>query len=1441
MANSPSALRSHLASSVVRPPVEATMEPKRAINDPKWVQGVLWNLCIEAEIDHVGGRSARGQMEWREIHERAAEMFLESAQQKVEIERWLELALGEPPEYKSASTSDENRKRLEQEYATHYTRCLWDLRPPNHSAFEAKLQDLRTYHNGFKRSIGLQKLKDKRLERKKKKDPTSGPGEFLDPEHSAPHGKVTALDSGAALGAHFEQLFPAEAETVQPGLRERSGSNAERHTSPATMDLQSKIITSPAITRPLADNPTPASSTNPVPTSKPPVKFDIWGDDESLTELSSDESIALKPSPKKAKLSYRRESANGEPSNPMLVSNGLADELEVGSSGVDRMPPEIPLMVKPSPRKPMFSYGSESEIDEPLPPRPAGAIDSGLVGRNFVTSKSKRKRCKAQSRIATELPVRSQQPSKVTRSSFHSSRLETLSPTSANDPPQDQIVAQLTTTNVGPHISAASEARGSEFYDAQLLGGELPSSLVAPFPAPIARKKPKRKRANSPMTTSAFDPPGETKKAARKKRSSHGNGIIQNFPSESSIINWSSQDEDFPIYAEIALEEKGRRSKRARKSYQRSATQKTHAPNTLPNIPSMDAAEGVQRGTSSYTLLLSSTDASNIAAVDRPEECTRFLEEQPSAFTTGTGNTDGSSVPPNLEVRDYSRADRLSLNPATGGIAASRSPSPRGSPVIGDTGILSSPPAEQPRRRKRKLRSLKLPALMQGQQQVPQQGVAADAITSSAEAVPSKFGPESRPKGDIHDIPQTIPENGKPTREPVKARKGRRKGQSAITPSSMSPPEITAPHSLYAERTEQTPPIVQPLNRAYKPSQIQPPSFMAIEGVYDGGPSRILAEPAAVMDPIDLSFGTAAGSLQSTQLSEDDTVRGGEVGTQKGAISQSQDPHLFLTPPQTDPEISSQTEHQYLSVPPEAPPSTRPLASIVPDEILTVQYPRPRLPAKPQVWCMTRQELCEGTAYFRSYQGGVYANDGLARGYMLDGYGAPRDICAHNGKLIISHAGGSSHQVTRVDSNGRKITNTELRQDQEINNGYAKYLHANWKLGKPVVLLVGKNYPLFPFDLEGKTYVILGWYRVIEMWTELESMPDTGKLFKRLKVAFQWIADQGTPFFDLPDGCSAIAPDHSSLLETSVNGHATYDLPDDRRRKENIASRRSRVWKETPAKRLNPTEFRPNCSEGSERGSLDQDTTFTCSYCKLTSPIVYKDLRMCLRGDCPLLWKLADGTFPYPDNLVYTTSFLQLREQTTTSGLLPYSIVPGTLPDPGDYGDLVTGKPFTKAMYCTICGRLSCRVFLTKWVCAGCGASIPISFGTTKRNHAPPSTHLYLSYEISGGMINAEVCFVPDPLFGMVTAVRYILANNCGVIWHLQANPNTQKRADLLLEDFQVVEHFQRERLSSTKTTTTMLGSQFVMNSGMPYHYVSEATTVSLDNSPPCVAQALDL
>jgi len=65
------------------------------------------------------------------------------------------------------------------------------------------------------------------------------------------------------------------------------------------------------------------------------------------------------------------------------------------------------------------------------------------------------------------------------------------------------------------------------------------------------------------------------------------------------------------------------------------------------------------------------------------------------------------------------------------------------------------------------------------------------------------------------------------------------------------------------------------------------------------------------------------------------------------------------------------------------------------------------LPAKPQpigkplVWADSRQELCEGVPYFRSYQGGIYFRSDLVRGYLLDAFGAERDFIGSH--VVISH------------------------------------------------------------------------------------------------------------------------------------------------------------------------------------------------------------------------------------------------------------------------------------------------------------------------------------------------------------------------------------------------------------------------------------------------------
>ena len=63
--------------------------------------------------------------------------------------------------------------------------------------------------------------------------------------------------------------------------------------------------------------------------------------------------------------------------------------------------------------------------------------------------------------------------------------------------------------------------------------------------------------------------------------------------------------------------------------------------------------------------------------------------------------------------------------------------------------------------------------------------------------------------------------------------------------------------------------------------------------------------------------------------------------------------------------------------------------------------PKPQPIGKPLVWADTRQELCEGVPYFRSYLGGIYFRSDLVRGYLLDAFGAERDFIGSH--VVISH------------------------------------------------------------------------------------------------------------------------------------------------------------------------------------------------------------------------------------------------------------------------------------------------------------------------------------------------------------------------------------------------------------------------------------------------------
>ncbi|OCB90685.1 hypothetical protein A7U60_g2120 [Sanghuangporus baumii] len=165
-------------------------------------------------------------------------------------------------------------------------------------------------------------------------------------------------------------------------------------------------------------------------------------------------------------------------------------------------------------------------------------------------------------------------------------------------------------------------------------------------------------------------------------------------------------------------------------------------------------------------------------------------------------------------------------------------------------------------------------------------------------------------------------------------------------------------------------------------------------------------------------------------------------------------------------------------------------------------FSKPRLPewARPLVWAGSRQALCETTTWFRCYHGGVYFSDGKAHGYLLGGYSSQRDKFHHDGKLIISHGGGKS-----LGGSG----------DQRDHDASVRALLYNYRVGHPLVLLIDDKYAPFPFDLEGKMYVVLGLYWIVNAWAEKDVVEIDGKVETRTKYkfAFQYCEGQGSPWW----------------------------------------------------------------------------------------------------------------------------------------------------------------------------------------------------------------------------------------------------------------------------------------------------------------------------------------
>ncbi|KAF2103765.1 hypothetical protein NA57DRAFT_29427, partial [Rhizodiscina lignyota] len=159
---------------------------------------------------------------------------------------------------------------------------------------------------------------------------------------------------------------------------------------------------------------------------------------------------------------------------------------------------------------------------------------------------------------------------------------------------------------------------------------------------------------------------------------------------------------------------------------------------------------------------------------------------------------------------------------------------------------------------------------------------------------------------------------------------------------------------------------------------------------------------------------------------------------------------------------------------------------------------------KPQVWADERQELCESLPYFRSYQGGCYANAPYVFGFMFDGGVTERDYT--DSDVVIARAGGGR---------GEDAETGEVQVVKDQTDGtQAKSLQNNINNYNPVAIIAGAQNPTLRCKVQ-HTYNVLGWFKPTQIWHEKQPKTDIPLVryrFEKLHPSQQsWWAPRGNP------------------------------------------------------------------------------------------------------------------------------------------------------------------------------------------------------------------------------------------------------------------------------------------------------------------------------------------